>query len=211
MSHRPIFSGRDSAGFTLLETIVVLVITALVSVVLVQGMGLVLSARTSVENKLVDADQYILQRNVLLDPLRGVIPDYPERPNIFNGQLRMVHGFTVKPLQERLGSPVGFTMAMDYDSGANETVMTYREDKSDPIVIARWPGNVGAFYYRDRAGPWNESWPPPGTGDNPVSQTPWLIRIEMGEGTPSSLIASVDGSHRRPLRMIDTPFFNPPS
>lgn len=198
-----------NAGFTLLETLVVLVITALVSVVLVQGMGLVLSARTSVESKLVDADQFILQRNVLLDPLRGVVPDYPDRPNIFAGQLRTVHGFTVKPLQERLGSPVGFTMTMDYDSGADETFVTYREDRSSPLVIARWPGNVGGFYYRDRVGAWSEVWPPPGSADNPVPQTPWLIRIEMGDGTPSSLIASVDGSHRRPLRLIDTPFYNP--
>ncbi len=121
----------------------------------------------------------------------------------------MVHGFTVKPLQERLGSPVGFTMAMDYDSGADETFVTYKEDRSDPLVIARWPGNVGGFYYRDRTGSWSEVWPPAGSVDNPVPQTPWLIRIEMGEGTPASLIASVDGSHRRPLRLIDTPFYNP--
>jgi len=204
--------GRHSAlGFTLLETLVVLVITALVSVVLVQGMGLVLSARTSVESKLVDADQFILQRNVLLDPLRGVVPDYPDRPNIFSGQLRQVKGFTVKPLQERLGSPVGFIMTMDYDSSLDETFVTYREQGTEPLVVARWPGNVGAFYYRDRIGEWNEAWPPAGMAADTVPQTPWLIRVEMGEGVPSSLIASVDGAHRRPYRLQDTPFFNAPS
>lgn len=204
-------SPSGGAGFTLLETLVVLVITALISVVLVQGMGLVLSARTSVESKLVDADQFILQRNVLLDPLRGVVPDYPDRPNIFSGQLRQVRGFTVKPLQERLGSPVGFTMAMDYDSGTDETFVTYRELGSEPLVVARWPGNVGGFYYRDRTGDWNEAWPPAGVAADTVPQTPWLIRVEMGEGVPSSLIASVDGAHRRPFRLADTPFFNAPN
>ncbi|MHB1206448.1 MAG: PulJ/GspJ family protein [Rhodospirillaceae bacterium] len=200
-----------SAGFTLLETLVVLVITSLVSVVLVQGMGLVLSARTSVENKLVDADQFILQRNILLDPLRGVVPDYPNRPNIFNGQPRQVHGFTVRPLEERLGSPVGFTMVMDYDSGADETFVTYQEEGAEKLVVARWPGNIGNFYYRDRAGEWAQSWPPAGLAADEVSQTPFLIRVEMGTGVPSSLIASVDGAHRRPVRLIDTPFFTLPN
>jgi hypothetical protein len=202
---------RESAGFTLLEALVVLVITALVSVVLVQGLGLVLSARTSVENKLVDADQFILQRSVLLDPLRGVIPDYPDRPNVFNGQPRQVHAFTIRPLEERLGSPVGFTMTIDYDSGVDETFVTYQEQGAEKLVVARWPGNTGNFYYRDRVGEWVASWPPAGLASDQVPQTPWLIRVEMGTGVPSSLIASVDGAHRRPYRLIDTPFVNLPN
>ena len=202
-------SSHPNAGFTLLEALVVLVITSLVSVVLVQGFGLVLSARTSVESKLVDADQYILQSNILLEPLRGVLPDYPEKPNIFQGANRQLHGLTARPLQERFGAPVGFTMTMNYDSSSDETLMMYAEQGSAPVIIGRWPGNTGGFYYRDVTGDWSPTWPSTQPSDQLPVQTPWLIRIEMGAGVPSSLIASVAGAHRRPIRLMDTPFATP--
>src|SRR3954471_16161054 len=104
----------QSSGFTLLETLVVLVITSLISVVLVQGFGLILAARTSVQTKLVDVDQAVLQRNLFLEPLRGILPDYPNRPHIFVGESRKLSGLTVRPLQERFGGPVAFTMSMEY-------------------------------------------------------------------------------------------------
>ena len=56
-------------GFTLLEVLVVLVITALVSVVLMQGMGLVLGLRDNLGDKLLELDQLSLERNRIILPL----------------------------------------------------------------------------------------------------------------------------------------------
>src|SRR5262245_35439863 len=99
---------HQAAGFTLLEALVVMVITSLVSVVLVQGFGLILSARASVETKLVDVDHAILQNNILLEPLRGIVPDYPNQPNVFAGSATTLQALTTRPLQGRTGTPVGF-------------------------------------------------------------------------------------------------------
>ena len=200
-----------TAGFTLLEALVVLVITSLVSVVMVQGFGLMLAARTSVETKLVEADQFILQSSLLLEPLRGVVPDYAERPNVFAGAARTLHGLTVRPLRERPGSPVGFAMTLDYKADSDETLVTYTEQGSPPVVIGRWPGNAGAFFYRDRTGGWASVWPPPAAVPNDTVQTPWLIRLEIGGDAASSLIASVNGAHRRAQRLMDSPFATPPA
>lgn len=203
---------RDrAAGFTLLETLVVLVITSLVSVVLVQGFGLMLAARGSVETELVEADQFILQSSLVLEPLRGVVPDYVERPNVFAGAARTLHGLTVKPLRERPGSPVGFAMTLDYRTDSNETVVTYSEQGAAPVILGRWRGNSGSFSYRDRTGGWTSAWPPAAVVTNDSVQTPWLIRVETGGDKPSSLIASVNGAHRRPARRMDTPFATPPT
>src|SRR5690606_26722337 len=76
---------KTEHGFTLLEALVVLVLTSLVSMVLVQGFGLLLGARASVQDKLVGIDEAVLEQSLFLEPLRGVVPDYPDRPHVFAG------------------------------------------------------------------------------------------------------------------------------
>ena len=190
----------SNRGFTLFEVIVVLVITGLISVVLIQGLGLVLSARATFAGKIIDLDQAVLHRNLVLEPLRGVVPDYPERPNVFAGTAQRVHALTVRPLEERTGTPTGFTLSLDYDSGRGETVATYQEDGRDPVELLSWKGKSGAFSYHDRSGAWTDIWP----ADGAPSQTPWIIRLETGTADTPTLVASVAGSHRRQLRMQDT-------
>lgn len=199
MAHR-----ARTAGFTLLEALVVLVITGLVSVVLVQGFGLLLSARTSVQDKIVAVDETVIEHSLFLEPLRGVVPDYPERPHIFAGEAQRLSGLTARPLQARAGTPVPFTLAISYDAGSDLSTLVYQEENAKPFVVGSWPGKTGAFAYRDITGPWREAWPP--EGDAEASQTPWLIRIERGTGFPKNMVASVGGTHRRTLRFRDTPF-----
>ncbi len=191
-------------GFTLLEALVVMMITALVSAVLVQGFGLLLGARVAVQDKLVLVNESILEQSLILEPLRGVVPDYPERPHVFVGEAQRLHGITIRPLQARTGTPVPFTLTMSYDARTDRTSLTYQETNTDPLVVGTWPGRTGAFAYRDLTGDWNESWPPKDKLD--VPQTPWLIRLERGAGFPANMVASVNGTHRRHLRFRDTPF-----
>lgn len=187
-----------------METLVVLVITGLISLVLVQGLGLLLAARGSVQDKLVGLDQTVLTQSLFLEPLRGVVPDYFERPHIFVGERQRLHGLTARPLQARTGTPIPFTLTITYDSSANQSLLTYQEDNAPPVVLGNWEGPEGAFSYRNLNGDWSEVWPP--KDDPQAPQTPWLIRIERGAGFPKNMVASVGGAHRRPLRFRDTPF-----
>ncbi len=199
-----IMRGRNlSAGFTLVEALVVLVITSLVSVVLVQGFGLILSARTSFENKLVAVDQAILQSNILLEPLRGIVPDYPDRSNVFAGTDTGLRALTTRPLQGRTGTPVGFNLSFDFDVSRNETRLIYQEVNAAAKIVGQWEGRRGTFAYRDKTGDWSEVWPPPSADS--FSQIPWLIRVEVGEGFPSTFIASLNSGHQRRPRFSDGP------
>lgn len=192
----------ETRGFTLLEVLVVLVITSLISVVLIQGFALILGARNSIQTKIVGLEQVVLKQNIFLEPLRGVLPDYPNRPHIFRGEEKVIRGLTVRSLQSRPGAPVGFSMTMNYDPRENETELIYQETGFSPETLGRWEGAEGTFQYRDQTGSWLETWPP-----NPdVSQTPWLIRLNMGAGFPSSFVVGVNGPHQRVLRMMDLPF-----
>jgi prepilin-type N-terminal cleavage/methylation domain-containing protein len=188
-------------GFTLLEVIVVLVITGLISVVLIQGLGIVLAARTTVAHKILDLDKLMIQRNLVLDPLRGIVPDYNDHPFVFSGSERQLRGLTLRTLQERAGTPTGFTMSLTYSSDRGETLVIYQEDGRDPVELMSWPDNVGSFSYRDRTGDWSDVWPV----NDKSSQTPWLIRVQTGGDATATMVVSVAGAHRRPLRLQDTP------
>lgn len=194
----------QTRGFTLLEALVVLVITGLVSVVLVQGFGLLLGTRTSVQDKIVAVDETVIEQSLFLEPLRGIVPDYNERPHIFVGEAQRLHGLTARPLQARAGTPVPFTLTIGYDASSDRTSLTYQEDNAAALVVGAWEGKTGAFSYRNMQGDWLEAWPP--KDDPRAPQTPWLIRLERGTGFPKNMIASVSGTHRRPLRFRDTPF-----
>jgi hypothetical protein len=193
-----------TGGFTLLEALVVLVISGLVSVVLIQGFGLLLGVRTSVRDKIVAVDETVIEHSLFLEPLRGVVPDYPERPHLFVGDAQRLHGLTARPLQARAGTPVPFTLSISYDASSDRSTLTYQEDNVEPLVVGSWEGRTGAFSYRDITGPWRQAWPP--EGDPLAPQTPWLIRIERSTGFPKNMVASVGGAHVRPLRFRDTPF-----
>ena len=202
-------------GFTLLEVIVVLVISSMIAAVLMQGLSLILTVRTTLAQKIFGLEKAVLQRNLFLEPLRGLVPDYPEKPDVFVGNERRLHGLTVRPIQNRPGAPVGVDLYMVYDADKEQTVLMYQERGRAAIALGSWPGNSGSFSYRDRTGEWLPSWPPqrqtqedvPGqfaSLDRPP-QTPYLVRVVMGIGFPPVLIADVVGAHTRITRMKDTP------
>jgi general secretion pathway protein J len=197
--------GKAAArGFTLLEALVVLVITSLISVVLVQGLGLLLGARTSVQTRLVEIDQAVIEQSLFLEPLRGIVPDYMERPHIFKGENKRLHGMTTRPLQGRTGTPVPFTLTISFDPSTGLSSLIYQEDNTQPLPLGSWEGESGTFAYRNLTGNWLAAWPP--ENDARAPQTPWLIRLERGTGFPKNLVAAVNGAHQRPLRFRDTPF-----
>ncbi len=197
---------RATAGFTLFEMIVVMVIAGLVGAVLTQGFGIILTTRISVSNAISNLQDVVLSHNILVDPLRGILPDYSDGANQFRGQARGLSGQTLRPLLSATGSPTPFKMTLDYDTINNATVLVYEEPGRPKSELARWPGNGPTFKYRDLTGDWQPTWPPQAS----TSQTPWLIWLDTGPSL-SPAIASIAGPHDRVTRLQDSPFANPAS
>lgn len=198
-----LMSHRSIKGFTLFETLVVLVIASLMGAVLMQGFGIILATRLSVTNTISNLQDVVLNQNIAVDPLRGILPDYRNNPNTFRGQTRMLSGQTLRPLLSATGAPTAFKMTLDYDSSHNQTTLVYEEPGRSRAELAKWPGDSQSFKYRDLTGNWESVWPPPAS----TSQTPWLIWIDTGP-TLTPLIASLAGPHDRVTRLQDTPFGN---
>ena len=192
-------------GFTLLEVLVVLIITGMLTAVLTQALGFVLQIRLSVMNKITGLEKTAVTRSLYLSPLEGLVPDYPEKPDIFVGSENKIHGLTTHAIENRPGAIVPFEMYFDSDPNNSQTTLIYKERGREPLKLGSWPGNVGRFTYKDRTGPWLAAWPPAqAIGKERPSQTPWSVRIEMGTGFPSALVAYVAGPHDRISRLQDT-------
>ncbi len=199
----PAFQQRPAAaGFSLFEMLVVLVITSLMGAVLMQGFGIILATRMSVSNTISNLQQVVLSQNIIVDPLRGILPDYEKNPNQFRGQSRNLSGQTLRPLLSPSGAPTPFKMTLDFDSSSGAMTLIYEEPGRPKAELARWVGNTAEFKYRDITGPWASNWPPPSGSP----QTPWLIWIDIGPSL-APLIASIDGPHTRVTRLEDMPFF----
>lgn len=194
-------ANTSARGFTLFEMIVVMVISSLMAAVLMQGFSMVLGTRLSVNNTIADLQRVVISQNVPVDPLRGILPDYKDNPYQFRGQPRTMSGQTLRPLLSPVGAPTPFTMALEFDGGTNQTVLTYEEPGRTKTEIGRWPGSESSFKYRDISGAWQSSWPPQAS----TSQTPWLIWVDIGTAT-TPLIAAVSGPHTRATRLEDSPF-----
>jgi len=192
---------KGSAGFTLLEVIVVLVITSLVTTILMQGLSIVLGTKLRFSSVLSGIEERGLQQSIITSPLRGLIPDYDDGDSRFDGDDRRIRGLTLYPLQGISGAPTSFTLSIDYNSAEDATEITYLEQGYDALTLVQWPGGIGEFSYRGREGQWFSNWPP--VGDD-FLQAPRTIRIQTGL-EQSNLFVHVMGPETRPFRAQDSP------
>lgn len=198
---------NQQRGFTLLEVIVVLMISSLIATILVQGLSLVLDTRFRVMGALTRIETEGLQTSIIVTPLRGLLPDHKDELGVFAGNTRQLKGLTLSPLHGTIGAPTPFAMILEHKTGDDETTLNYFENGYEPVELARWPGNVGEFSYVGRKGVWQNRWPAVlPTAAEKMLQVPRTIRLDTGLETRPVHVVRVMGPHNRPLRLQDTPF-----
>lgn len=180
---------HQSSGFTLLEVLVVMMIVSLVSVVLMQGMSLILNLRDNLGDQMFDLDQTVLKRNLVRQPLQGLYADFDDELNIFSGQPTKISGLTIQPLLRRAGRPIPFSMTIEYDESLRSNTLVYREDQDEPLRIATWEGEPAFFRYIGDETGWADAWPPVGLSSAVIAnvitevrapQLPELIFLNTG-------------------------------
>jgi len=190
-------------GFTLLEMLVVITITGMLASVLIQGFSSVLSTWGRVSEIILDLEKKIIDHNLMAEPLTGVIPDYRDQGDVFQGDQRRLRGLTLRPLNQPTGVPAGFGLYFEYDPAADQTTVVYLERGFDPVNLVHWDGNSGRFEYFGRSGKWERTWPPKAP-DAP--QTPTLIKLETEDSQLiPTMVVRVFGPHNRRLRIEDVP------
>ncbi len=193
---RTLRQGRSSGagGFTLVELLVVLVITALVSAVLLSGFERVLDIRLRLAGFLDGVDAPILVADWFRASVGGLVPDAKTGRDRFAGSTRRLTGLSLAPLNDTAGVPTRITWEIAFDADAGRSYLRYRNGAEAEMTIASWPGDYGGLSYCGSDLACHSAWPL----DQPSTELPALIRLDALKGSEAWPILAAPQSTRDP-------------
>jgi hypothetical protein len=148
---------RGPAGFTLMETLVMLVLVSFAVVLMFQMLGTYRIARERFVAQSGHVDRQALFDAWFADSVHGLFPDEDER---FQGDARRFAGTTLNPLYASPGAPVAVEWSLDR-SVDGEWTIAYAEGGQPRWVLPVADARDARFVYLDAAGAEQERWPPP--------------------------------------------------
>jgi prepilin-type N-terminal cleavage/methylation domain-containing protein len=200
--------GPAAAGFTLIETLVVLIIVAMIGAILFSSYQRVLDIRIRLAAFLDGTDAPTLIAGWFRGSVEGLLPDQKDGADVFAGTARRFVGLSTAPIDGAPGVPTRIAWELVFDAANARTSLTYRAGDAAPLTIASWPGDRGGLRYCDSSLTCIDSWPPPNqSGDstsgaspsNVASQLPALIVLQAVRGPDSWPVAAAPQSARDPL------------
>ncbi len=187
---------RCSRGFTLLETLVTLVIVSLVAGLLSEGMFQLARLERQLGSGRLTAQLDGLHRLWVQQTIEALQPAAQDQPGRFVGTARSWAGLSSGlPLDERLGPRLA-QMELVFVSETGETELRLRHalvpnTQGDAVALARWPGDGARWRYLHPAGQWYDSWPP---AMDKAPLLPRAIALEQGEGRGLYVLAMVQST-----------------
>ena len=148
-----------SAGLSLLEMLVVLVLASLLATLLVQGLGFFLSSSDTARRHASRAAEAHQQQHWFASSVRSMMP-YLDPQRAFAGDAASFAGITLEPLGSEPGLPREVRWSIERDGES----LRYAESGGSEATAVAWtvlrvPGEALRFEYADRAGLWHPSWP----------------------------------------------------
>ena len=184
-------------GFTLLETLVALVIASLVTVLLMQGLSHALMLRERVLEITQFQREDALRRGWFQDVVQALVADLERvEAHRFSGSASGFNGLTLAALQEAPGVPAVAEFRIEREG---EVVrLLYREQQGPEQRVWAWRSEQAGFsYYAPETG-WTSRWPPDTNG--PARALPAAVAFESTwRGAPLSWVAAVRAA-RTPRR-----------
>lgn len=193
-------------GFTLIEMLVVLLITSMVVGLLFQAMSQLLVVQRRAGEIIAKSQQGVMIEDWFRLSLQGLQPDYDSGNHKFVGLQRQMKGLTTNPLTADYGTIVPFSWAIAYDAERQYSSLKYNDGRVETPVLT-WPGDSGRFVYVDSRGEAHDTWPPP-LGKK-WTQLPAVIRFETKEVAGSDegerwiIVAVPRGPQQPPFRARD--------
>jgi len=202
---------KPQRGFTLIEMLVVLVLTAVVVGVVFEGLSRVADLRVRLARHLDGA----LDETIVGSWFRGTVaslqPDYINAPGAFRGSATEMSGLTFKPIDQPSGGATAFAWRLLPDA-SGVTRLSYRGTDGAWREVAAWAGAGARFLYAGPDGEWRSEWPPPFAGgttplgsivqrDRP--QLPRFIRLDAGGPEKRTIAAAVLGTTMPRIGTVD--------
>lgn len=164
-----------TAGFTLLETIVTLVIVSLMVTLLMQALSQVLNLRQRVLRLQDEARTAALQERWFRESLQGAIADLPDAFGQFQGDQEHFEFASVALLDAEGIGRVRWEIVGNDGSSA----LIHRGPAGDPMVVIEGPLASARFDYRGADGTWRPQWVVPAReqADGDPEALPRLVRF----------------------------------
>ena len=175
-------------GFTLLEILVVLVLTGLISGILLQGLQQVFFLQRHFGVETFQSQQGLMRTEWFRGCINGLIPDHDDGTRKFRGTGRRLTGITTTPLVALDGVVMSFELRLEFNPVTGETGVLYGSDNDAPLILS-WLGANGRFSYQDRDGVAHEEWPP--FLGKKWPQLPAAILLDTGVGSERQMIVAV--------------------
>jgi prepilin-type N-terminal cleavage/methylation domain-containing protein len=151
-------------GFTLLETLVTLVLVAMAAGLIAEGLYQVALVERRLQGTQLPDQIEALHRVWLQQSLEGLLPGPKDGSDKFEGSPRELKGLSTLLPAHTSSGPQALRIGLSFnrESGQTELQIAYAlpgmtETKS---VLARWQGDSGAWLYQDSHGEWQRQWPP---------------------------------------------------
>ncbi len=175
-----------AAGFTLLEMLVVLLITSLIFTLLMAALRQTLSVQERLDALGGDSVAEQLATDWLRGTIAGLQPDERLGPNVFHGETHQITGLTTQPVTvERSGMPTVIALRIESDRIKGQSVLQY-DDGTTKLELLRRAADDMRFRFIGDDGQAQDAWPPIAS-DPP--QIPRLILVEWGKGETAGELA----------------------
>ncbi len=194
-------AAKPQKGFTVIEMLVVLVLTAILVSIMFEGLGRVADLRVRLVRHLDGALDESIVGSWFRGSIASMTPDLAGAPDAFRGNATEMSGLTLKPVELPAGAATAFAWRVQSERAT--TRLSYRGADGQWREIAAWAGAEARFFYAGPDGEWRSDWPPPLSGasaplgqivarDQP--QLPRFVRLDGGSIESRSIAASVLGS-----------------
>ncbi|WP_460534373.1 prepilin-type N-terminal cleavage/methylation domain-containing protein [Chitinimonas naiadis] len=188
---------QRSKGFTLLEMLVVMVITSLMATILFSGLHWVLQLRQRFTETASTAPNQAMYQAWFRQIIEGLQPDYREGKGYFRGSEREIAGMTTAPFTTEYGAPEQISLSLAYQAADNRTELRVML-RGQSYLLDSWPGRAGRFEYEDNAGQRTSVWE---IKEASREQIPAAILLYRESNGPLVVAATPLGPHLTPMNV----------
>ncbi len=146
------FLSSHQKGFTLLETLAVLVILTLVMTLLLEGLSSVYQIRTSLGNNLLSkGPRQLLHQHWLRTIISNMTADSAIGSHKFSGSETRLQGLTLAPLFGKPGVPTPVSLKIKQEKN-DACVLFYKEEGQELLQLGKWQQAKCNFSYLNSEG-----------------------------------------------------------
>ena len=158
-------------GFTLLEVLVVIILTGLISTLLLQAIGFSLATYERSHNFQQRYQKEVLAFGWMRNSVENMMAS-DEPAFVFEGHSNELKGFSLAPMLSVSGSIVNARWSLQ--TRGDRQNLLYEENGGRPMLVYSFANTGARFKYRGINTAWRDQWLPEQPGI-----LPWRIKLEV--------------------------------